>query len=193
MSRTKRQKQAITAPEKLFYSSAAQYYVAGRFGVLASLNPIAANLMHHAIEMYLKGALLKSKTLEELADRKKFGHCLPKCWDAFKAQVGDPGLSRFDGVIAEIQKYEELRYPDWYPASAGSMFDVVRSAAPGPTTNPPAVSYRLCLPDVDELIAAILAAAPLNPEVNLRFLKAEANEYLSRENSEATLTGRKSP
>jgi hypothetical protein len=50
----------MTAPEHFFFSSAAQYYVAGRFGVFAALNPVAANLMHHAIEMYLKGALLKT-------------------------------------------------------------------------------------------------------------------------------------
>src|SRR5882757_8871087 len=85
-----------TMPEiadHIFFSSASQYYVAGRFAVHAGLNPVAANLMHHAVEMYLKGALLKSKakTLKELKD--KFGHSLPKCWDAFKAQVNDPGLS----------------------------------------------------------------------------------------------------
>jgi hypothetical protein len=37
---------------------------------------------------------------------------------------------------------------------------------------------------VDELVAAIIAAAGLNPEVNLRFLKAEANQYVARENHE---------
>jgi hypothetical protein len=75
----------MTAPEHFFFSSAAQYYVAGRFGVFAALNPVAANLMHHAIEMYLKGALLKlkTKTLKDLKD--KFGHSLPKSWAAFKA------------------------------------------------------------------------------------------------------------
>jgi hypothetical protein len=93
----------LTAPEQFFFSAAAQYYVAGRFGVFAWLNPVAANLMHHAVEMYLKGALLKSKakTLKELRD--KFGHSLLKCWAAFKAQVNDPALSEFDTVISEIK------------------------------------------------------------------------------------------
>jgi hypothetical protein len=40
----------------IFFSSASQYYVAGRFAVFVALNPVAANLMHHAVEMYLKGA-----------------------------------------------------------------------------------------------------------------------------------------
>jgi hypothetical protein len=97
----------MTAPEQFFFSAAAQYYVTGRFGVFAWLNPVAANLIHHAIEMYLKGALLKSKTksLKELKD--KLGHSLPKCWAAFKEQVNDPALSKFDDVISEIHKYEE--------------------------------------------------------------------------------------
>jgi hypothetical protein len=179
--------------EHILFSSAAQYYVAGRFAVHAALNPVAANLMHHAIEMYLKGALLKSKTksLKEL--KSKFGHSLPKCWNAFKAQVNDPALSKFDAVVEEIHKYEDLRYPDGYPKVMESMFDVVRWTRPTlPSTTQTAPNYKLCLPDVDELIAVILAAASLNPEVNLRFMKAEANEYVARDNSEATLTGKKS-
>jgi hypothetical protein len=74
-----------------------------------------------------------------------------------------------------------------------SMFDVVwwtRPTLPGSTQTAP--NYKLCLPDVDELIAAILAAASLDPEVNLRFMKAEANEYVARDNNEATLTVKKS-
>jgi hypothetical protein len=173
----------------IFFSSASQYYVAGRFAVFAGLNPVAANLMHHAIEMYFKGGLLKRKT-KTLAELKhKLGHSLPECWNAFKAQVNDPRLTRFDAVVAEIHKYEELRYPDTYPPVMESMFDVVRwtrPALPGTTQTVP--NYKLCLPDVDELIAAIFAAASLNPEGYLDFKTAEAKEYLARDNNEATLT-----
>jgi hypothetical protein len=67
------------------------------------------------------------------------------------------------------------------------MFDVVRWTPPAlPVFQ--VLNYRLCLPDVDELIAAIIAAASLNPEANLRFMKAEATEWLVRDNNEATLT-----
>src|SRR6202043_1798471 len=34
-----------------------QYYTIGRYSVLAGVNPVAGNLLHHAIEMFLKGAL----------------------------------------------------------------------------------------------------------------------------------------
>jgi hypothetical protein len=177
-------------PPHIFFSSASQYYVAGRFAVFAALNPVAANLMHHAIEMYLKGALLKSKT-KTLKELKQLGHSLPKCWEAFKAQVNDPGLSKFDAVISEIHKYEDLRYPDQNSKGMQSMFDVVRWTHPSPpiptTTIDPLPSYRLCLPDVDELVAAIFTAAGKNTQVYLRFMKPEANEYFGRDNSEATL------
>jgi hypothetical protein len=49
----------------------------------------------------------------------------------------------------------------------------------------------LYLHDVDELIAAIIAAAGLNPEVNLRFMRAEANEYLARDNKRGHPPGKK--
>ena len=40
-----------------FYRFGFQYYVAGRFAVIAQFSPVAANLLHHAIEMLLKGEL----------------------------------------------------------------------------------------------------------------------------------------
>jgi hypothetical protein len=51
----------------LFFSAGSQYYIAGRFGVFAGLNPVVGNLLHHAIEMDLKGALSKTKSISELA------------------------------------------------------------------------------------------------------------------------------
>jgi hypothetical protein len=175
--------------DHIFFSSASYYYVAGRFAVFARFNPVAANLIHHAVEMYLKGALLKSKakTLKEL---KQLGHSLPNCWKAFKAQTNDPALNKFDGVVDAIHKYEELRYPDQNSKGMSSTFNIVRWTPPSLPGTPASTvpSYELCLPDVDELIAAIIAAASINPEVYLCFPSQEGNEYVVRENGEATLT-----
>ena len=49
-----------------FFVAGSQYYVAGRFAVFGWLNPVAGNLLHHAIEMYLKGGLSKTKSLKGL-------------------------------------------------------------------------------------------------------------------------------
>lgn len=39
-----------------FFGFGFQYYLAGRYAVAAQLLPVAANLLHHAIEMLLRGA-----------------------------------------------------------------------------------------------------------------------------------------
>src|SRR4051794_31681926 len=93
-----------------FFRYGCQYYVAGRYGVFASLIPVAANFHHHAIEMLLKGALSQGMTLKEMKD--KLGHKLVRCWEEFKEQAGDPSLNRFDRVIQELNKFEDIRYPD---------------------------------------------------------------------------------
>jgi hypothetical protein len=51
-----------------FIATGTQYYVAGRYAVIAGLMPVAGNLLHHAIEMCLKGALSKKagKSLQQL-------------------------------------------------------------------------------------------------------------------------------
>jgi hypothetical protein len=82
-----------------FFTYGSQYYVAGRYGVFAALMPVAANLDHHAIEMFLKGALSKSMTLKEM--KNKLGHDLDKTWQAFKTQTADESLERFDRVFAK--------------------------------------------------------------------------------------------
>jgi class 3 adenylate cyclase len=68
-----------------FFRYGSQYYLAGRYGVFASLLPVAANLHHHAIEMLLKGALSKSVTLKEMKDKP--GHKLERCWEAFPGRA----------------------------------------------------------------------------------------------------------
>jgi hypothetical protein len=58
-----------------FFKMAGQYYVVGRFAAFAGLIPITGNLLHHAVEMFLKGGL--SKNGVSLVDLKKMGHNLP--------------------------------------------------------------------------------------------------------------------
>jgi hypothetical protein len=92
-----------------FFKSAMQYYVAGRFAAFAHFNPVTGNLLHHAIEMFLKGSLSKELTLDEL---EKLGHNLPRIWTQFKTQANDPSLDQFDENICKLHAYKELRYPD---------------------------------------------------------------------------------
>ena len=38
-----------------------QYYIAGRQAAMARLIPVYGNLLHHAVEMFLKGALVDGR------------------------------------------------------------------------------------------------------------------------------------
>ena len=42
-----------------FFRTAGQYYVAGRYAAFAGFIPVTGNLLHHAIELFLKGGLSK--------------------------------------------------------------------------------------------------------------------------------------
>jgi hypothetical protein len=142
-----------------FFKFGSQYYVVGRYGVFAGLMPVAANLHHHAIEMFLKGALSKSMSLEEL--KRKLGHRLPKIWKKFKVQANDPSLNRFDKIIKELNKFEDIRYPDEIlRCGAGMMFDITKAGAAQSFIKGTKVpQYKLCLEDIDELVTVIFDIA----------------------------------
>jgi hypothetical protein len=166
-----------------FFVYGSQYYLAGRYGMFAGLMPVAANLHHHGIEMMLKGALSKTMSLENL--KSKLMHNLPRIWKKFKEQANDPSLSRFDKVIKELSKFNDVRYPDKIlRRGAAMMFDITRAAqnsVTGSVANVP--QYKLCLEDIDEVVSVIFKVASRNPHDYLRFLKQEARDFLSRDNA----------
>jgi len=167
-----------------FFRYGCQYYVAGRYGVFAALIPVAANLQHHAIEMLLKGALSKTMTLAEM--KNKLGHKLDKCWEAFKGMAGDASLRRFDQVIAELNKFEDIRYPDEILKSGASiMFDVTKAGvAMSSVSGVSQPQYRLCLEEIDELVGEIFKIASRNPDAYLKsMLREHALQYLNRDNA----------
>jgi hypothetical protein len=63
--------------------------------VLVGLMPVCGNLYHHAVELFLKAGLSRKYSMRDLANRHKFGHCLPKIWEAFKADFASPALRQF--------------------------------------------------------------------------------------------------
>lgn len=91
-----------------FFDLGVQYYVLGRSAVFAQLPPVCGSLLHHAVEMFLKGALAH-RGLQEL---KNVGHRLWNLWELGKAHYLDASLDRFDCVVTGLDKFEEIRYPD---------------------------------------------------------------------------------
>jgi hypothetical protein len=150
---------------------------------LARLNPVAGNLFHHAIEMYLKGALSETNSIREL---KKFRHKLPSLWTAFKDQTNDIALNQFDATIEDLDRYEEIRYPDAILASGmASTIEIVRSNLPARYEGPKVSEYRICF---DELVNAIFSVARRNPAAYLRGDPDLAREFLIKENRASPLT-----
>jgi hypothetical protein len=169
-----------------FFRYGCQYYVAGRYGVFAALIPVAGNLHHHAIEMLLKGALSKSMSLEDMK-KTKLRHKLDKIWDAFKTQTGDASLSRFDKVIEELNKFEDIRYPDeLLKKGASMMFDVTKAgAAMSFVSGVSEPQYKFCLEEIDELVGEIFKIASRNSDAYLKSMMVgpDAQNYLQRDNA----------
>lgn len=169
-----------------FYSYGFQYYVAGRFAVIAQLSPVAANLLHHAIEMLLKGELVH---LEE-KQRRDMGHDLTKLWPAYKKQMAvEDTLVSFDPVIEKLNKFEEIRYPDRVPSlrcrftlekAAETELDALQNDGRSDAV------YELFLADIDALVAAILEKCTLNPTA-YKTQNVHTNIYLKYENQETSL------
>src|SRR5437588_7197638 len=81
-----------------FYQIAFQYYGAGRFAALTAMMPVSGNIIHHAVEMMLKGRLTHTLTLQQMA-AQPYRHSLPRIWQAFKALYPSANLTRFDQFI----------------------------------------------------------------------------------------------
>jgi len=171
-----------------FFKTAGQYYVAGRYAALAGFIPTTGNLLHHAVEMYLKGGL--SKNGRSLTDLKKLNHNLPNIWTKFKETFNDPALNQFDDVISSLHRFEDIRYPDLIVAKG--MLTTIDITRQGRVVQPAGREprYELCLEEIDELVGQLFTTASANPAafLSMRFGKAEATHYLKEQNTVGSLT-----
>ena len=142
---------------RLFVDYGCQYYIAGRFAAFAGITPVVGNVFHHAIEMLLKGALLKSMTEAQI--RSKLRHRLFDIWATFKAQVNDGSLDVFDDTVRTLNAFEDIRYPDKLFAEGGVLqIDLTKAGkaqTSGSGTSPSGPRYEVCIEEIDELVAAI--------------------------------------
>lgn len=169
-----------------YFKLAVQYYVAGRYAVFAGLNPIAGNLLHHAIELAMQGHF--SRTLSAADLKQKYKHSLNPLWRDFKASVSDSTLDRFDRTVSELDQFEAIRYPEHIDQHGGLVVIAPyhrAEEAKGPTKLPsPVPRYRLYLPEIDELLDAVFVAASVNPPFfRGEVFKKEAQEFLKRDNA----------
>ena len=157
-----------------------QYYIAGRSAARGGLVPVYGNLLHHAVEMFLKAGLVNILTPVEMS-RKPYGHNLTTLWDRYKTEQGDVGLARFDATIVALDPFESIRYPD---EIARRGFQIAVAWRPGdaaaePGTESPPPMYGVPINDVDTLVIGIVRRANVNPRyLTTRLHKRESREAL---------------
>jgi hypothetical protein len=149
-----------------FADLATEYYVAARIAAMTFLMNIYGNLFHHAVELYLKAALVGTIPVERMKQRP-YIHDLRELWREFKTKESDPALGRFDSTIAALHEFESIRYPD---KRVDDGFNVtlawkrgdVREL--GPTTMSSLPKYEVVIEEVDHLIIEVLRRASLDPK-----------------------------
>ena len=175
-----------------FLDRAFEYYLTGRFAALNNLQ-VAGNLLHHAVEMLAKFQLLRLVPADRLAEQvkklkqKPYGHDLQTLWSDFKAAVGHSSLDRFDAVVVDLNRWEDLRYGG-YPVGIPTTLVFMPRRGPHETWSAePQDEYVLVLEDVDELFTAMMAAAGINPAfLGERYrLKPAMREWYAKSNVHA--------
>jgi hypothetical protein len=154
------------------------------------LIPVYGNFLHHAVEMYLKAALVGTLTVK---DMKKHGHDLPAFWNELKVKEKDARLSRFDATIDALHKFETIRFPD--EIVARGLLSGVGWAPEHATTfsgsMQPPPKYEVHINLVDELVIELLQRSDLNPKFFVaRFIgHSQKREALSYQNPQGALAG----
>lgn len=163
---------------------ATHYYIAGRMAARARLIHAFGNLLHHAVEMYLKAALIGTVSLTEL--RAKYGHDIQKLWLRYKTKEADQSLDRFDATIRAVDKFEGIRYPDMVRHTAFMTSIIWRARYPTKSyRSKRSARYEIIVSDVDRLVVEILKRVPLNPKHLLDVIQRSGREALRYQNPHA--------
>ncbi|HWO40873.1 MAG TPA: hypothetical protein VNO43_03620 [Candidatus Eisenbacteria bacterium] len=141
-----------------------QYPVAGRFAAPSQCMPVSANLLHHAIEIFLKGCLVKRVGFSGIP-RGKNGHDLNALWCKFREYFQNESLERFGSVVAKLHDFEKIRYPENLISGGGLLGIGFPSGARHMQLEGPKVpEYQIAVEDVDALVHALFRAGNVNPK-----------------------------
>jgi hypothetical protein len=145
-----------------------QYLGAGRFAVASGFMPIGAGLLHHAIEMFLKGLVARGAQPADIRQfRRRYGHKLGVLWREVLAHFPNKGLESFADTIARLDEFEDIRYPDKL-ISGGAIIETGFSddvGSSGGLVHPPVERHLvLSIPKIDRLVKRLFELAQFNPE-----------------------------
>lgn len=138
------------------FPAAVGYYVAGRFAFLnLHASHVAANLLHHGVEMLLKTILSKDDSEKQIRGYyKQYRHSLGRIWEEIKRRNPGIDLTRHDRTIEALDPFEDIRYPE--QAYAQGLPGINLSVQPNdlPAAGDPGHSrFSLSVNDVDRLVA----------------------------------------
>ncbi len=170
-----------------YFDLGTQYYIAARYSAFAGFLPVSGNLFHHAIEMFLKGHLASKRGSEDL---KRLGHQLRELWKHFKLEISDESLDRYDTIVAELDKFESIRYPDNIVKKGMSASIAIKRQQFFIDNVTPELSvaiYTIVVEEIDGLVEMIFRKSSVNPKFYTNRLRTEAREYLQRENGRSLI------
>ena len=162
-----------------FLSMGFQYLVLGRAAAIEEFMPVAGNVLHHAVEMFLKAALADRVSVSEL---KSIGHKLPILWQRCQIVLEEPEATRARAAIDKLDRFEAIRYPDGYLTRGSTISIRLSNASAPPFGANSATTYDIVLEDVDELVAIIYRELHLNKEFFTQKRSSNVLQYLNREN-----------
>ena len=159
-----------------------QYYVAGRFAAASGFTPVLANLLHHAVELFLKACLAHDDPIERIrqygSSKTGYRHNLPLLWKEF--QTRNPVVARadFDPIIEALHKFDEIRYPEQLiDGGATIIIDIFAvDEQRRDDREDKRTLYVLKLPQIDELMGILFTATRCNCD----FFLAEVNDERRR-------------
>ena len=156
---------------------ALQYYGTGRYAVACNFTPVSANLLHHAVELCLKGCLAP---ILGVAALRGYSHDIRKLWSIFRENFPDESLASFDQLIQELHNFEQIRYPESL-IKGGGFFSVgfPSGARNVQLLGPKLPEYNLSVEDVDRLIKQFFVLGNLNPEFYSLLRQEHAARYFS--------------
>jgi hypothetical protein len=178
-----------------YFRLGTSYYISGRFAHYAHALPVSGNLLHHAIEMFLKGCLVRFGVTEK--ERLDLRHNLVEIWGRFRTHASNPALDAFNDALTTLNAFEELRYPEnaaramEKSGKKGGMTIVVGPGPHEPATRADGKEVALYSADtekVDALVIELFKAGSCNP---LAFLPLGqiGKDYLALHNSHAMSWG----
>jgi len=135
---------------------AVQHYVAGRMLALQLQTHVAGNILHHAVELFIKAELARVVSIDEL--KNKYRHNLKKLWRKYATMHTDsPG--GFLDTVTDLDAFEEIRYPSAEKESIAHHYSLFKDSA-GRRMGAPG-AYSLTLESIDELVAFIASKPTL--------------------------------